>query len=404
MDYAVIRNGAYRRSEIRGINDHNERRKKIYSNIDIDSTRSNLNVHFKSPDANYTEMLDRLVSTGTVSLRGLKGDAILFDELLLDVNSRYFAEHGGYEFAKEFFEEAYRFCCEEVGEENIITAVMHADERNKALSEEYGYDVWHFHMHVVYLPVVKKEIRYTKRCKDPELVGTVKEVINQISHSKRWTSEPLLGNDGNPVRDEKGKIVLVPSYGALQTRFAEYMQSHGYEDVERGVEGKRAKHKSIVEYKLEQDTARAKAAAIKADQLENISMQLATDIEVQIESLTTLRNMVDYTAEVMECRSILERMFNAISDFFMRTKRLRDKKAESEFFEKLKSGFVEFFDRLRNLLGFELVTGMTPEYCQSPLLAKEGEKLALDLQIADASQHTNTVIIHKQRGREENAR
>ena len=43
---------------------------------------------------------------------------------------------------------------------------MHADERNRAMSEALGEDVYHYHLHVVYIPVVEKQILWSKRCKD----------------------------------------------------------------------------------------------------------------------------------------------------------------------------------------------------------------------------------------------
>lgn len=60
-NYFLIRNGEYRRSEIRGINAHNERLKDSYRNPDIDTTRRKLNIHFKAPDGLYTEALDTLL-------------------------------------------------------------------------------------------------------------------------------------------------------------------------------------------------------------------------------------------------------------------------------------------------------------------------------------------------------
>ena len=75
-----------------------------------------------------------------------------------------------------------------IGSDNILSAVMHADEINETATDELGVPTYHYHMHAIVVPVVEKEIRWSKRCKDPELRGTVKEVIHQISHSKKWAS------------------------------------------------------------------------------------------------------------------------------------------------------------------------------------------------------------------------
>ena len=117
---------------------------------------------------------------------------------------------------------------------------MHADERNKGLSEQLGRDVYHYHLHVTYIPVVQKEIKYTKRAK-PELVGKVKEVINQVNHSKKWESEKVLSEDG--------KEHLIYSYSKLQDRYHDHMKAAGYHGFERGKEGSTTKHLAVLEYK-----------------------------------------------------------------------------------------------------------------------------------------------------------
>ena len=48
-----------------------------------------------------------MVAEGAVSTRGLKPDAYVFDEMVFDVNTEYFERHGGYEYAKKFYAEAY---------------------------------------------------------------------------------------------------------------------------------------------------------------------------------------------------------------------------------------------------------------------------------------------------------
>ena len=96
------------------------------------------------------------------------------------------------------------------------------------MSKALGYDVWHYHLHVVYVPVVEKQILWSKRCKDPALVGIVKETIMQVSHSKKWQSRPVLDEFGEPLRTKTGKIVLKKSYSVLQDQYHDAMFAAGY--------------------------------------------------------------------------------------------------------------------------------------------------------------------------------
>ena len=52
------------------------------------------NVHFKKPTApTYMEQLKQMETDGQVSLRGLRKDATLFNEIVIDVNTMYFDRH-----------------------------------------------------------------------------------------------------------------------------------------------------------------------------------------------------------------------------------------------------------------------------------------------------------------------
>ena len=106
---------------------------------------------------------------------------------------------------------------------------MHADELNTAMTEKYGKPVYHYHLHVMALPVVDKEIRWSKRCKAPEKIGTVKEVVHQVSHSKKWKSEKALDKNGQPVLNSKGKPVYRTSYSILQDQFFDHMSVYSLE-------------------------------------------------------------------------------------------------------------------------------------------------------------------------------
>lgn len=217
------------------------------------------NVHLRtstlrSPPAGYAEMFAQMEKDGVISTRGLKTDANLYGELIFDVNSAYFYNHGGYEFAKRFYEDAYRAAIEIVGgEQYILSAVMHADERNRAMSEALGQDVFHYHLHVVYVPVVEKQILWSKRCKDKSLVGTIKETIMQVSSSKKWLSKPALDEQGVPILQKNGKPVLRKSYSVLQDDFFQAMRNAGYSDVERGERGSSEEHLTVTQFKVERE-------------------------------------------------------------------------------------------------------------------------------------------------------
>lgn len=170
----------------------------------------------------------------------------------------------GYEFAKQFYADAYEMAVNEVGgEQYILSAVMHADERHRPLSEKLGKDIFHYHLHVVYVPVVQKEIKWSKRCKDKNLVGNVKEVITQVSHSKKWNSQKY--------KYENGKTKLINAYSKLQDRYYIHMKRCGY-NIERGEKGSVDEHMTVAEFKLHQEQQR----------LEN----LQKDIETEENNLT----------------------------------------------------------------------------------------------------------------------
>ncbi len=252
-NYSVARVQTYTRASVLKAERHNERKNKTYSNMNVDLTQTPNNVHYKKCDSTYNERLKEMIEDGDISLRGLKDNAKIFDEIIFDINSDYFEQNGGYEFAKRFYKKAFHFAEKEMGSENIISAVMHSDELNTALTEEYGKPIYHYHLHVVAIPVVKKEIKWSKRCKDKNLVGTTKEIINQVSHSKKWKSEQATDLQGKPLYNEKGKAILIKSYSLLQDRFFQYMSDSGYRGFIRGVKGSTQEHLTDLEYKIKKE-------------------------------------------------------------------------------------------------------------------------------------------------------
>ena len=267
IDRTSVRNLAVSDKAVGNTQQHNEREKDSYRNPDIIPQRVAWNVHFKKPAASYTDLFAQLEANGTISTRGLKPDATHYCELIFDVNSAYFDNHGGYEFAKQFYADAYKATIQIVGgEQYILSAVMHADEINRAMTEALGREVYHYHLHVVYVPVVEKQILWSKRCKDKALVGTVKETVMQVSRSKKWASKPLLDDAGKPALQKNGKPVLKKSYSVLQDDFFNYMHAAGYTDVERGERGSTEEHLTVTQFKVRREQERLDTLTAQADQ------------------------------------------------------------------------------------------------------------------------------------------
>ena len=276
--------------DVAKVQEHNEREKDSYSNQDIDTTQTHRNVHFKKPTDSYAAMFDQMIADGVISTRGLKADAVKYGELLFDVNSAYFHNHGGYEYAKQFYADAYKAAVEIVGgEQYILSAVMHADERNRAMTEALGEDVYHYHLHVVYIPVVEKQILWSKRCKDEALRGTVKETITQVSRSKKWESKPVLDEDGNPMLNAKGKKILKSSYSVLQDDFFNFMRAAGYTDVERGERGSTEEHLTVTQFKVQAEQQRLEVVTGQVAQAEQSLEDAKSATEKQKKRLEALQ-------------------------------------------------------------------------------------------------------------------
>lgn len=219
-NYSVARVVTYTKQSIGKAERHNERKNRSYSNMNVDLEQTKNNVYYKTCDKTYNERLKKLIDENKVSLKGLKDNVKVFDEQVLDINSDYFEKHGGYNFAKKFYEEAFHFA-----------------------ETEYG--------------------------KDKALVGKVKETIMQVSHSKKWKSQKALDNEGNEILNDKGKPILIKSYSLLQDRFYKYMSDNGYKDFIRGEKGSTAEHLSDIEFKAKKEREKLEAITDKVKQQQN---------------------------------------------------------------------------------------------------------------------------------------
>ena len=106
VDRVTARNVNLADTKTANVQRHNEREKESYVNSDIVTEMTPFNVHYKKPNDTYENIFNKMVEDKIISTRGLKADAKKYGELIFDVNSAYFFNRGGYEFAKKFYEDA----------------------------------------------------------------------------------------------------------------------------------------------------------------------------------------------------------------------------------------------------------------------------------------------------------
>lgn len=204
MSYAIVRNEKLTRAEINGKGTHNDRKAKNHSNKDIDPTKTHLNYYIKKNEFTYTKEFDKYIKEN--NLKGhLRSNSIIMCQMIFTSDQTFFDKIGEKE-TKRYFDECYKFICnyKNLGEKNIISAVVHLDEGAP-------------HMHLMFVPVV-----HTKDKEGNE--------IDKICARDFW----------------KGR----DSYRKLQDAYFNHVKSKGF-DLERGmfVEDTDRKHYTIEEYK-----------------------------------------------------------------------------------------------------------------------------------------------------------
>ena len=204
MSYAIVRNEKLTRAEINGKGTHNDRKAKNHTNKDIDPTKTHLNYYIKKNELTYTKEFDKYMKEN--NLQGhLRSNSIIMCQMIFTSDQAFFDKIGEEE-TKRYFDECYKFICnyKNLGEKNIISAVVHLDEGAP-------------HMHLMLVPVV--------HTKDKEGNN-----VDKICARDFW----------------KGR----DSYRKLQDAYFNHVKSKGF-DLERGmfVEDTNRKHYTVEEYK-----------------------------------------------------------------------------------------------------------------------------------------------------------
>ncbi|EIF2088280.1 plasmid recombination protein [Clostridium perfringens] len=140
MSYLVFHLSKYKTSNIVGLQRHNQRENKNYSNQDIDTTLSNLNFDLvNSEKISFTKKVKDIIDTKKTTQRAIRKDAVTYCECIISSDNDFFRKLDIKE-QQRFFEVSLKFLENRIGKDNIISANVHLDETTP-------------HMHLGFVPM-----------------------------------------------------------------------------------------------------------------------------------------------------------------------------------------------------------------------------------------------------------
>ena len=247
MSYLVLHMDKFKKEAIRGIQSHNRRERESHSNPDIDYDRSAANYELHEvASSNYAEAIQNRIDD-LLLVKAVRKDAVRMCGLIVTSDKAFF-DGLTPEETRRFFEESKVFLTEFVGAENVISAMVHMDEKTP-------------HMHFLHVPVTP---------------------------------------DG---RLNANKIYTRQSLRKLQSGLPAHLQSRGFA-IERGVEqtpGSAKRHLDTREFKQQQEAL--EKLIQESEETSRNSRQLISALEQREEELR--KSIEEYERQAEEAEKVL---------------------------------------------------------------------------------------------------
>ncbi len=159
--YAILRFEKHKGNPAKPLEAHHERQKEKYaSNPDIDTERSKYNFHIVKPEGSYYHFIQKRIEQAGCRTRK---DSTRFVDTLITASPEFFQWKSPKE-VQEYFKRAAEFMINRIGRENIISAVVHMDERTP-------------HMHLTFVPLTE----------DNRLCA--KEILGNRANLTKWQDD-----------------------------------------------------------------------------------------------------------------------------------------------------------------------------------------------------------------------
>lgn len=251
MSCGIVRVQKMTRGSVKGIEIHDLRKKDIsHTNKDIDWERKNQNYNLHSQqNNNFSQAIKERIKQLNLP-KAVRKDAIVMAQVL--VTSEYdFFKGLSKDQQEKFFKDSYNFLCDRYGKDNVISSIVHLDEKTP-------------HMHFNFVPVTE----------DGRL--SAKSVLNRQSLIQQQTA----------FYEQVGK---------------HYGLTRGMTKAERIEKGVDRKNMTMPEYKaymaelekLKSEVTKLSQIEQKATELASKSQELEKDVQCLEMSKNELQGRVD---------------------------------------------------------------------------------------------------------------
>ena len=203
--HAILRFEKHKGNPARPLEAHHERQKEQYaSNPDIDTSKSKYNFHIVRPEGRYYHLIQRRIEQAGCRTRK---DSTRFVDTLITASPEFFKGKSPQEI-QAFFQRGADFLMDRVGRENIVSAVVHMDEKTP-------------HLHLIFVPLT----RDNRLC--------AKEIIGNRANLTKWPGSGAWG-ERQQDRPEAHPHPAVQTGGLpLQTGQRHRSRPGGHEPAER---------------------------------------------------------------------------------------------------------------------------------------------------------------------------
>jgi hypothetical protein len=295
MSYGIVRVQKFKAGGVTGIQIHDLREKdKSHTNKSIDWTKTDTNYDL-APENNLTfnkrikEKIDRLNLK-----RAVRKDAVKMIQCLV-TSDREFFDKSSPEETKQFFEDSYEFLKEKYGEENIVSSIVHMDEKTP-------------HMHFNFVPITE----------DGRLSG--KEVVSR--GKIKYLHDTFIRDVGQKYGLERGKE-RNPTEPPKHHLSPEEYKKQTLREIE-GLEQKLQDAKKAYQYYGD-----AEGVEIKTNPITKSATLKGTSPEKMKEALTQMPILAQENAQLLKSLESLQADSNyyekAYKSLFKRHEKLKDK-------------------------------------------------------------------------------